>query len=291
MNLKPFENSVPAPKNPESVFTPEELETKQVLESSLEAINYPKLQSVFDRQLRKYGVNEKRELLAKDRFKSDLPAEGKNIALYKSKTQTTHFSPYWTKERFGSVDMKVATGMIICHEQTHHMSHRSCTPIGEIETHSIALTQNGLDEFYEYIPKGSHPEQQRGVRKFFTFLNEGLTEMFSREVLAEYLAEDKQYASTETAQEFFEKLPKLELAYNQIVPVVTEMIASIVLHTGIDKVTVKEAFYGAMLRGEPLTDPELVASFNELYGEEFLPKLAVQPIRGDTAELTQHLAQ
>lgn len=288
MNLKPFET--PAPKSPEIVFTPEELETKEILESSLEAIDYPKLQSVFDRQLKKYGVSEKRELLAKDRFKADLPSEGKNIALYSSKNQTTHFSPYWTKERFGSVDMKVATGMIICHEQTHHMSHRSCM-IGETETHYVRLTQSGFDEFFNFAPKESYPDLKPESQKRFTFLNEGLTEMFARETFAEYLAEDKQYASAEVVQDFFEKLPKLELAYNQIVPVVTEMIASIALHTGIDRVTVKEAFYGAMLKGEPLRDPELVASFNELYGEEFLPKLAVQPIRGDTAELTQHLAQ
>lgn len=278
-------------KKQEVIFTQEEQEVQKTLETSLESIDYQKLQTVFDRHLKKYGIAEKRELLPKNRFKSDLPSERKSIAVYKSQSQTIHFSPYWVQERFSSVDMKIATGMIVCHEQTHHMSHRSCALIGETETHTVQRTQSGLDEFYEYIPKEAHGQLTKMGGQVFTFLNEGITEMFSREILAEYLALDTAYASKTSTDHFFEQLPQLELAYNKIVPVVETMISSIAERTGVDSVTVKESLYGAMLRGEPMSDPELVAAFSELYGEDFLVKLARQPIRGDTAEISQHLAQ
>lgn len=289
MNSKPFEK--PVSMSLSELVALREKEVQKILITSLESINHEKLQLVFDRELKKYGVDKVRKLLPKSQFKMDLSSDHKNIAQYREKTQTIHISPHWVYERFNTVDMKIATCMIACHEQTHFMSYTACQIISENETEQVILKQLGVDEYYTHISKNNDLEPLIKNGRLFVFLNEGITEMFSREILREYLKEDLSYSTKESVDIFFKELPHLELAYNKVIPVVEELIRSVSYRVGINMTTVKEALYGAMLHGESISDPVLVQAFDEMFGNGFTQKFAYQDIKQDTAEILSHLSQ
>ncbi len=265
----------------------------EVLVEAIENIKQEVLQSVFSERLATYGISESRELLSKDRIHFDLPQEKKNIAEYRRATKSFHVSPFWVTERFAGVDQRIAACMVACHEQTHYVSHHDCSIVSETEDEVVIREQVGMNEIFKIGKKemGTNKLAIIGSGQQFTFLNEGVTELFAREVLNEYLQRDPAFADIDKQQEFFEKLPKLELAYNPIVVVVEQLISSVAKRTMVDEYMVREALYAAMFRGEAMSDPVLVQAFDEMFGEGFTQKFANQGIKQDASEILNHLAQ
>lgn len=263
----------------------------EVLIGAIEDINQEVLQSVFSERLARYGITEAREILAKERIHFDLPQEKKNIAEYHRATKSFHFSPFWVKERFVGVDQRIAACMVACHEQTHYVSHHDCSIVSETDDEVVVREQVGMNEIFKLGKKemGTNNLAIVGSGQQFTFLNEGVTEMFAREVLGEYLQRDPEFASPDKQQEFFDTLPKLELAYNPIVTVVEQLIKSVAKRTMVDEHTVREALYAAMFRGESMSDPVLVDAFDDLFGAGFTEKFANHGIRQDNTEITSYM--
>ena len=264
---------------------------QEVLKESVESVDRELLQSIFNERLKAYSVTP-RALVSKDLFTFDLPQEAKAFADYNHREQKMRFSPYWLEYRFGAIDPRLGICLIECHEQTHHMSHQACNLISEDDQQFVVRDMVGLREAYQVNVK-EEPGQARRVSSthLFNFLNEGLTEMFSREILKEYLTRDTQYTSQESADNFFEKLPQLEIPYNPVITLVQQLIDAVATKTVIDQSVVREALYAAMFRGEPMSDPVLVQAFDEMFGDGFTQKFAYQGIKQDASEILNHLAQ
>lgn len=257
----------------------------------LEALDQKVLQSLFNERLTAYGITEHRELLPKDKIYFDLPQEKNNIAEYNRVTKTFHFSPYWVAERFAGLDQRIAACMITCHEQTHYVSHHECSIASETDSEVVLREQVGMNEIYKFGKKEANTDSIHifGSGHQFTFLNEGVTELFAREILKEYLKRDPEFTHQDKQEEFFKQLPDLKLAYNPIVTVVEQLITSVSKRVVIDESTVREALYAAMFRGESMSDPVLVQAFDEMFGEGFTQKFATQGIRQDNTEISNYL--
>ncbi|MEI8223563.1 MAG: hypothetical protein WCG20_00395 [bacterium] len=282
-------------KNFESVRRIEQ-ETKmipfqEVLQESIESVDRELLQSIFDERLRTYGVTS-RALVSKDSFTFDLPQELKAFADYSYREQKMRFSPYWLEYRFGAINPRLGICLIECHEQTHHMSHQACNLISEDDQQFVVRNVVGLREAYQVnVKEESGQVKKTSSAHLFTALNEGLTEMFSREILREYLTRDTQYASQESVDNFFEKLPQLEIPYNPVIELVQQLIDAVAIKAVIEQSVVREALYAAMFRGEAMSDPVLVQAFDEMFGEGFTQKFAYHGIKQDASEILNHLAQ
>lgn len=240
------------------------------LENALDKIDFEILQTIFFNKISKYvrGEDIREKFISRWRIANDELLS--SLAVYDPDMSAIFVNAENIKKNHENTKIQELKILhIVCHEETHALTHFKHTTIVNDPHFEIFQERTGFDKIifsFSKIPMGASKEEKSeamenstiSVERFFNYLNEGITEKFARGIFEEYVS----YKVDLTSDEKEEYYKTSSYEYNVVVfGVICETIAK---KLNTDSSYVEEAFYSSMFGGDDLTDPQLQKALDEV---------------------------
>lgn len=240
-----------------------DLETKEITES----FDHKLLINLFIKKLSTYQIEEF-HYLEKDDIK-DMRIWGPQLATYRPGDEVILIDVDKFKEIYPKEHWNVAFAHTVCHEQTHAFSHHACEITEDIE-YVKRIDQVGFERQILNFDKSKEEVMYREV--LMNFWNEGVTELFAREILMDYVA----YKGLQEEYDSFVEItsPKEMQMYPDNVAEVLRVIQKISKKTGHNNELVKQAVFRGMFEGEDYLNPEIKEALDNFFYKGFTKTLS-----------------
>ncbi|HWC57666.1 MAG TPA: hypothetical protein VG621_01800 [Candidatus Paceibacterota bacterium] len=242
-----------------------------VVEQYINEINFEKLKEVFVHKLKKYRSEKNLEnFVPRERIAATAKKTG-NGGTHNNYSKNIEINSRFIEEigraeieeRLTEFELLILA--TVTHEETHAVSYTR---------HEIQEDDKNFsfDQFsgIEIVKARAEKEEINDAilakvksETFMTFLNEAITEEFSKEVVAEYLSNEDRYSEEEKNRVLDQKAYRVNISFFNLLCLI------IGDYTENDPETIKQAFYASYFQGENFLSADMKETFDAQIGPGF----------------------
>lgn len=238
--------------------------TAAAMEQHIDSLDFKKLENVFARRLKKYGAEKNiSNFVARDKIRvlRSLDSEGaydpwqKEIFVGNSRLREMGYDASQKESK----EFELLALEVVAHEEAHAVSHTAHI----LEEDDASFSLHAASGLQQTKVEGQKENLQDFVlakmksETYMEFLNEGITEKFSKRIVEDYLAEENPLSEDDKQKIWSRRTYKLNINFFDLLCTVIGQ------YTDNSPETIEEAFYASYFQGEDFMSEEMKGYFDD----------------------------